>query len=184
MPDECRFQGEFSPCRLASSHLEREFIVSSRISLHLPAMPMLAALLFATTAPRPMPKPSKAWRRLLRCRDRNCSPQVQARQDRQTSGRARSRARSSSATKEHALYYVLGNGKAVKYRVATAKKGFEWSGTNTVSAKVKWPDWRPPAAMRKRRPELPAYMARRPGNPLGARAIYLGGTHLPHPRHQ
>ncbi len=79
-------------------------------------------------------------------------------------------------TKEHALYYVLGNGKAVKYRVATAKKGFEWSGTHAVSSKVKWPDWRPPTEMRQRRPELPAFMEGGPDNPLGARAIYIGGT--------
>ena len=79
-------------------------------------------------------------------------------------------------TKEHALYYVLGNGKAVKYRVATAKKGFEWSGTHAVSSKVKWPDWRPPTEMRKRRPDLPAFMEGGPDNPLGARAIYIGGT--------
>jgi len=79
-------------------------------------------------------------------------------------------------TKDRALYYILGNGKAVKYRVATAKRGFEWQGTNAVSAKVKWPDWRPPAQMRKRRPELPSHMAGGPQNPLGARAIYLGST--------
>ena len=48
-------------------------------------------------------------------------------------------------TKSNRLYYVLGNGKAVKYRVATAKKGFGWSGTHKVSIKKKWPDWRPPA---------------------------------------
>lgn len=79
-------------------------------------------------------------------------------------------------TKDRALYYILGDGKAVKYKVATAKRGFEWSGSNTVSAKVKWPDWRPPATMRKRRPDLPAFMAGGPENPLGARAIYLGST--------
>lgn len=79
-------------------------------------------------------------------------------------------------TRDRALYYILGNGKAVKYRVATAKRGFEWKGTNAVSAKVKWPDWRPPAQMRKRRPELPAHMAGGAQNPLGARAIYLGST--------
>jgi lipoprotein-anchoring transpeptidase ErfK/SrfK len=79
-------------------------------------------------------------------------------------------------TKEHHLYFVLGNGKAAQYRVATAKKGFEWSGTHQVSAKTKWPDWRPPAEMRQRRPELPAYMAGGLGNPLGARAIYLGNS--------
>ena len=79
-------------------------------------------------------------------------------------------------TQERALYYVLGNGKAVKYRIAAPRRGFEWSGSHTVSQKVKWPDWSPPEAMRKRRPELPAYMAGGPENPLGARAIYLGSS--------
>ena len=79
-------------------------------------------------------------------------------------------------TRKNALYFVLGNGKAVKYRVATAKAGFEWAGTHEVSSKTKWPDWRPPAEMRKRRPDLPAFMAGGPDNPLGARAIYLGST--------
>lgn len=79
-------------------------------------------------------------------------------------------------TAENRLYYVLGDGQAVMFRVATAKKGFEWRGTHQVSSKVKWPDWRPPAEMRKRRPELPAFMAGGPENPLGARAIYLGSS--------
>jgi lipoprotein-anchoring transpeptidase ErfK/SrfK len=74
------------------------------------------------------------------------------------------------------LYYVLGKGRAVKYRVATAKDGFEWSGTHKVSRKVEWPDWRPPEQMRQRRPELPAFMEGGPDNPLGARAIYLGSS--------
>jgi lipoprotein-anchoring transpeptidase ErfK/SrfK len=74
------------------------------------------------------------------------------------------------------LYYVLGNGTAVLYPIATAKPGFEWSGSHKVSRKVKWPDWRPPASMRKRNPELPAFMAGGPNNPLGARAIYLGSS--------
>ena len=79
-------------------------------------------------------------------------------------------------TKENNLYFVLGFGKAIKYRVATAKKGFEWSGVRTVSSKTQWPDWRPPVEMRARHPELPAYMAGGPENPLGARAMYLGGS--------
>jgi lipoprotein-anchoring transpeptidase ErfK/SrfK len=74
------------------------------------------------------------------------------------------------------LYYVLGDGKAVQYRVATGKPGFEWAGAHRVSAKVKWPSWNPPADMRKRRPELPEFMAGGPDNPLGARAIYLGSS--------
>ena len=79
-------------------------------------------------------------------------------------------------TKQNLLFLVLSNGKAVKYHVATAKKGFEWSGTNKVSFKTEWPEWRPPVEMLARRPELPAYMAGGPKNPLGARAIYLGDT--------
>jgi lipoprotein-anchoring transpeptidase ErfK/SrfK len=74
------------------------------------------------------------------------------------------------------LYLVLGGGKAVAYRIATAKRGFEWAGAHRVSAKVKWPTWAPPAEMRKRRPELPGFMEGGPENPLGARAIYLGSS--------
>ena len=73
--------------------------------------------------------------------------------------------------KKNRLYYVLGSGKAVMYRVATAKRGFEWRGTHRVSAKAKWPSWTPPAEMRKRRPALPVFMAGGPDNPLGARAL-------------
>ncbi|MBC8037206.1 MAG: L,D-transpeptidase [Rhizobiales bacterium] len=80
------------------------------------------------------------------------------------------------STSENALYLVLGHGRAVKYRVATAKQGFEWSGTHKVSSKTQWPDWRPPAEMRQRRPDLPAFMAGGLDNPLGARAIYLGSS--------
>jgi lipoprotein-anchoring transpeptidase ErfK/SrfK len=79
-------------------------------------------------------------------------------------------------TKSNELYYVLGFGKAVKYRVATAKKGFEWKGTHKVSRKGVWPNWRPPVEMRLRKPELPLFMAGGPKNPLGARAMYLGST--------
>jgi lipoprotein-anchoring transpeptidase ErfK/SrfK len=79
-------------------------------------------------------------------------------------------------TRKNVLYYVLGNGKAAKYRIATAKPGFEWAGTHKVSMKKVWPDWRPPAEMRKRRPDLPAFMPGGPENPLGARAIYLGSS--------
>ena len=79
-------------------------------------------------------------------------------------------------TKQNRLYFVLGNGKAAMYRVATAKKGFEWKGTHQVSAKVKWPSWSPPAEMRVRHPELPVFMGGGPENPLGARAMYLGSS--------
>ena len=79
-------------------------------------------------------------------------------------------------TKQNRLYYVLGNGQAVMYRVATAKRGFEWKGSHKVSAKAKWPSWSPPSEMRARHPELPTFMAGGPENPLGARALYLGSS--------
>jgi lipoprotein-anchoring transpeptidase ErfK/SrfK len=80
------------------------------------------------------------------------------------------------STRQNRLYYVLGNGKAVMFRVATAKKGFEWKGSHRVSAKAKWPSWSPPEEMRVRRPDLPIFMEGGPDNPLGARALYLGSS--------
>jgi lipoprotein-anchoring transpeptidase ErfK/SrfK len=80
------------------------------------------------------------------------------------------------STKERRMYYVLPNGKAVKYAVGVGRPGFEWGGTKTVTLKREWPDWRPPAQMLKRRPDLPRHMAGGPDNPLGARAMYLGST--------
>jgi lipoprotein-anchoring transpeptidase ErfK/SrfK len=79
-------------------------------------------------------------------------------------------------TKQNKLYFVLGNGKALMFRVATARKGFEWQGTHKVSMKTEWPSWTPPAEMRARHPELPAFMKGGKNNPLGARAIYLGSS--------
>jgi lipoprotein-anchoring transpeptidase ErfK/SrfK len=72
------------------------------------------------------------------------------------------------------LYYVLGNGRAVRYGVGVGREGFTWSGVQTVSRKAEWPDWHPPSEMIARQPYLPRFMAGGPGNPLGARAMYLG----------
>ena len=80
------------------------------------------------------------------------------------------------STEERRLYYVLGNGQAIQYGVGVGRPGFEWSGTKTVTMKREWPDWRPPAEMLRRRPDLPRYMPGGPDNPLGARAMYLGNT--------
>ena len=74
------------------------------------------------------------------------------------------------------LYYVLGNGKAIRYGIGVGREGFTWSGTQTVTKKAEWPDWTPPAEMIERQPYLPRFMAGGPQNPLGARAMYLGGT--------
>lgn len=78
------------------------------------------------------------------------------------------------------LYLVEGNGFAKRYGVGVGREGFEWSGTQKISRKAEWPDWRPPEEMRARERrkgrELPVVMAGGPNNPLGARALYLGST--------
>lgn len=74
------------------------------------------------------------------------------------------------------LYYILGNGQAVRYGIGVGREGFTWSGTQSVTRKAEWPDWTPPPEMIARQPYLPRHMAGGPGNPLGARAMYLGGT--------
>ena len=75
-----------------------------------------------------------------------------------------------------ALYYVLGQGRAIRYGVGVGREGFTWSGVQTISRKAEWPDWHPPAQMIARQPYLPRFMAGGPGNPLGARAMYLGSS--------
>jgi lipoprotein-anchoring transpeptidase ErfK/SrfK len=74
------------------------------------------------------------------------------------------------------LYLVLRNGQAIRYGIGVGRDGFTWSGVQSISKKAEWPDWTPPAEMIARQPYLPRYMAGGPGNPLGARAMYLGGT--------
>ncbi len=75
-----------------------------------------------------------------------------------------------------ALYYVLGQGRAIRYGVGVGREGFTWSGVQTITRKAEWPDWHPPAQMISRQPYLPRFMAGGPGNPLGARAMYLGSS--------
>ena len=74
------------------------------------------------------------------------------------------------------LYYVLGGGKAIRYGVRVGRDGFTWTGVQKISRKKEWPDWYPPSEMIDRQPYLPRFMAGGPGNPLGARAMYLGST--------
>ena len=83
-------------------------------------------------------------------------------------------------TPERALYLVTGDGEARRYKVGVGKEGFQWSGTSTIVNKTEWPTWRPPQAMIKREAakgnHLPAEMEGGPGNPLGARALYIGSS--------
>ena len=80
------------------------------------------------------------------------------------------------STDEKRLYYVLPDGQAIRYGVGVGRPGFEWSGVKTITAKREWPDWTPPPEMIKRRPDIPHHMEGGLDNPLGARAMYLGGT--------
>jgi lipoprotein-anchoring transpeptidase ErfK/SrfK len=74
------------------------------------------------------------------------------------------------------LYYVLGSGRAIRYGVRVGREGFTWTGVQKITKKTEWPDWFPPTEMIERQPYLPRFMAGGPGNPLGARAMYLGST--------
>jgi lipoprotein-anchoring transpeptidase ErfK/SrfK len=90
-------------------------------------------------------------------------------------------------TSERFLYLVQGNGRAMRYGIGVGREGFQWQGLLKISRKQEWPDWTPPPEMIARQPYLPRFMAGGPGNPLGARALYLGttvyrihGTNQPH----
>jgi lipoprotein-anchoring transpeptidase ErfK/SrfK len=79
-------------------------------------------------------------------------------------------------TRSRYLYYVLGHNEALRYSIAVGQEGYGWSGVSTVSAKREWPDWTPTPGILRRYPNLPRHMEGGPRNPLGARALYLGGT--------
>ncbi len=74
------------------------------------------------------------------------------------------------------LYLVMAGGKAMRYGIGVGREGFTWSGTQSITRKQEWPDWTPPEEMLARQPYLPRFMAGGPGNPMGARAMYLGNT--------
>src|SRR5476649_1983793 len=74
------------------------------------------------------------------------------------------------------LYFVLGNGQAIRYGIGVGREGFTWAGVEQVARKAEWPDWYPPPEMVARQPYLPRMTAGGPGNPLGARAMYLGNS--------
>ena len=79
-------------------------------------------------------------------------------------------------TNERFLYLVQENNRAIRYGIGVGRDGFQWSGQHKISRKQEWPDWRPPPEMIERQPYLPRFMAGGPGNPMGARALYIGST--------
>jgi lipoprotein-anchoring transpeptidase ErfK/SrfK len=80
------------------------------------------------------------------------------------------------STAERHLYLIEGNGRALRYGIGVGRDGFQWQGLVSITKKAEWPDWTPPPEMIARQPYLPRFMAGGPGNPLGARAMYLGAT--------
>jgi lipoprotein-anchoring transpeptidase ErfK/SrfK len=79
-------------------------------------------------------------------------------------------------TNERFLYLIQGGGRAVRYGIGVGREGFQWQGLQKITRKMEWPDWTPPEEMIARQPYLPRWMAGGPGNPMGARAMYLGAT--------
>jgi lipoprotein-anchoring transpeptidase ErfK/SrfK len=80
------------------------------------------------------------------------------------------------STRERRLYLIMPGGQAIRYGIGVGRPGFEWAGVSRIVNKREWPDWTPPAQMLRRRPDLPRHMAGGIENPLGARAMYIGGT--------
>ena len=80
------------------------------------------------------------------------------------------------STTERHLYLVQPGGRALRYGIGVGRDGFQWQGLLSITRKAEWPDWVPPPEMIERQPYLPRFMAGGPGNPLGARAMYLGTT--------
>jgi len=79
-------------------------------------------------------------------------------------------------TQERFLYLVQPNNRALRYGIGVGREGFQWTGLKRVDRKAEWPDWTPPPEMIARQPYLPRFMAGGPGNPMGARALYISGT--------
>ena len=79
-------------------------------------------------------------------------------------------------TNERFLYLVQPDNRAIRYGIGVGRGGFRWSGLKSIERKAEWPDWTPPPEMIQRQPYLPRFMAGGPGNPMGARALYISGT--------
>ena len=79
-------------------------------------------------------------------------------------------------TETRFLYLIQSPTRALRYGIGVGREGFQWAGLMKISRKAEWPDWTPPPEMIARQPYLPRFMAGGPGNPMGARAMYLGTT--------
>ena len=132
----------------------------------------------ATAAPLPLSKPGRAFATAGLSTTPELAPGLDARLRRQVVIYRTQAAAGTIVidTAQTFLYYVLGDGTAIRYGIGVGRDGFTWDGTETVTRMAEWPDWTPPQEMIARQPYLPRWMAGGEGNPLGARGIYLGST--------
>jgi lipoprotein-anchoring transpeptidase ErfK/SrfK len=70
------------------------------------------------------------------------------------------------------LYYVLPDGKAIRYGVAVGEEALAFSGVAKIQRKAEWPTWTPTPEIKKRL-DVPNFVGPGPHNPMGARALYL-----------
>ena len=80
-------------------------------------------------------------------------------------------------TRQRMLYLSMPDGQAIAYRIAVGRQGFSWKGKAEIGRKAYWPGWTPPPEMIARQRDLPDHVDGGPGNPLGARALYLFQDH-------
>ena len=122
--------------------------------------------------------PSRCRRRPTRPRTRTARPTPAAQYRRQVVDYRTSEAPGTIIidTPNTYLYLVMPGGKAMRYGIGVGREGFTWAGTQTITRKAEWPDWTPPEEMLQRQPYLPRFMAGGEGNPMGARAMYLGSS--------
>src|SRR3954462_10271109 len=132
----------------------------------------------APAAPLPLSDPGRAFATVSLGSTPEVEPGLDARLRRQVVSYRTQAAAGTIVidTAQTFLYYVLGDGTAIRYGIGVGRDGFAWAGAETVTRKAEWPDWTPPQEMIARQPYLPRWMAGGEGNPLGARAIYLGNT--------
>ncbi len=145
-------------------------VVGAALSIPAQAVPLFPFVYPPAQLAQPQPTSLPA--------DEEATPETPARLKRQVVGYTTAEAPGTIVieTGNTYLYYVLGDGRAVRYGIGVGRDGFRWSGVQSITRKAEWPNWTPPPEMIARQPYLPRFMAGGPGNPLGARAMYLGDT--------
>lgn len=83
------------------------------------------------------------------------------------------------SARQRVLYYVIGDGRAIRYPIAVPKGGKEWSGSAYINGKYTNPDWSPPASVRRDHPGMPTVIpGGSPANPMGVAALTLDRSEI------